>query len=239
MGFFTSGLFLALLSLAGTSIAQCTTGKTTGGSFGRKYGPYVSIGGTKNQIIRMETLYTPGKKPPRSKGVLFLWPGMNDQANKGSDLIQTVIEAPGNCGAEQWCLAPVVMHGYSVADWDKRLAIAPDSPINITYSRKDKNWVQTTTVVKSGKQLHEYVRGTGALKGWGTGTEVQSGHPGTVDTQYYEQTIIELASPDPGFAKTHTITGTGKSKAISTPVKTTDNKVFTIEKITLPPWSNC
>lgn len=74
---------------------------------------------------------------------------------------------------------------------------------------------------------------------WGTGTEVQSGHPGTIDTQYYEQTIIELASPDPGFARTHTITGTGKSKAISTPVKTTDNKVFTIKKITLPPWSNC
>lgn len=60
----------------------------------------------------------------------------------------------------------VVMHGYSVADWDKRIAIAPDSPINITYSRKDKNWVQTTTDVKSGKKLHEYVRGTGATKGY-------------------------------------------------------------------------
>lgn len=58
------------------------------------------------------------------------------------------------------------MHGYSVADWDKRLAIAPDSPINITYSRKDKSWVQTTTDVKSGKQLNEYVRGKGTPKGY-------------------------------------------------------------------------
>ncbi|KAE9966197.1 hypothetical protein EG328_011435 [Venturia inaequalis] len=238
MQFLNLDLCVALLSLAGASIAQCT-GKTTGGSLGRQYGPYVSIGGTKNEIIRMETMFTPGKKPPRGKGVLFLWPGINDQSSRSGDLIQTVIEAPGTCGAEQWCLAPVVMHGYSVADWDKRIAIAYDSPINITYSRRDKNWVQTTTDKKSGKKLHEYVRGTGAAKGWGTGTEVQSGHPGTIATQYYENTIIELASPDPGFAKTHTITGKGASRAISTPVKTTDNKVFTIEKITLPPWSNC
>lgn len=101
-------LAAALLSLAGTSIAQCS-GKTTGGSIGRQYGPYVSIGATKNEIIRMETLYTPGKKPPRSKGVLFLWPGINNQADRGGDLIQTVIEAPGGCGAEQWCLAPYVL----------------------------------------------------------------------------------------------------------------------------------
>lgn len=185
MRFFNPALGTTLLSLAGPAFTQCT-GKTSGGSIGRQYGPYVSIGGTKNEIIRMETLYTPGKKPSRSKGVLFLWPGINDQANRGGDLIQTVIEAPGGCGAEQWCLAPyvlvyyaqcnraglgadenrVVMHGYSVADWDKRIAIAPDSPINITYSRKDKNWVQTTTDVKSGKKLHEYVRGTGAAKGY-------------------------------------------------------------------------
>lgn len=59
----------------------------------------------------------------------------------------------------------VVMHGYSVADWDKRIATAPDAPINITYSRKEKNWVQTTTDMKTGKKLHEYVRGTGAPKG--------------------------------------------------------------------------
>lgn len=100
-------LWVALLSLAGASIAQCT-GKTTGGSLGRQYGPYVSIGGTKNEIIRMETMFTPGKKPPRGKGVLFLWPGINDQSSRSGDLIQTVIEAPGTCGAEQWCLAPYV-----------------------------------------------------------------------------------------------------------------------------------
>jgi hypothetical protein len=74
---------------------------------------------------------------------------------------------------------------------------------------------------------------------WGTGTEVQSGHPGTVDTQYYVNTTIELASPDATFARTRRVTGNGKSKAISTGVTTTDNKVFHIAKITLPPWSNC
>jgi hypothetical protein len=74
---------------------------------------------------------------------------------------------------------------------------------------------------------------------WGTGTEVQSGHPGTVDTQYYVNTTIELASADPAFARTRRVTGSGKSKAISTGVTTTDNKVFHIAKITLPPWSNC
>jgi hypothetical protein len=107
MHLFTPILVTALLSLGGTTLAQCT-GKTTGGSIGRQYGPYVAIGGTKNEIIRMETTFTPGKKPPRSKGVLFLWPGINDQANRGGDLIQTVIEAPGTCGADMWCLAPYV-----------------------------------------------------------------------------------------------------------------------------------
>lgn len=58
------------------------------------------------------------------------------------------------------------MHGYSVADWDKRVAIAPDSPIKIIYSKKEKNWVQTTIDMKTGKKLHEYVRGTGAPKGY-------------------------------------------------------------------------
>ena len=75
---------------------------------GRQYGPYVSFGPTRSEITRMETIYTPGKKPPSKRGLLFLWPGINDQSNTRSDLIQTVIESSARgCGAEQlWCLAP-------------------------------------------------------------------------------------------------------------------------------------
>jgi hypothetical protein len=57
------------------------------------------------------------------------------------------------------------MHGYSVADWDKRLAIAPDAQIQIIYSKKGATWVQTTIEMKTGKKLHEYVRGGGSPKG--------------------------------------------------------------------------
>jgi len=57
------------------------------------------------------------------------------------------------------------MHGYTVADWDKRLPIAPDSKIKIIYSKKGSKWVQTTVDMKTGKQLHAYERGTGSPKG--------------------------------------------------------------------------
>ena len=59
----------------------------------------------------------------------------------------------------------VVMHGYTKADWDKRVSIAPDSQIKIIYSKRGGSWVQTTIDMKSGKKLHEYVRGSGAAKG--------------------------------------------------------------------------
>jgi hypothetical protein len=99
------GALLAALAVPVSS--QACSGRSSGGSMGRQYGPYVSVGPTKNEIVRMETIYTPGKKPTGKKGLLFLWPGINDQSNKSSDLIQTVIESsPQSCGQDQWCLAP-------------------------------------------------------------------------------------------------------------------------------------
>jgi len=98
---------LVLAPLLTPVLGQGCIGKTTGGSMGRQYGPYVSVGPTANEIVYMETIFTPGKKPPSNRGVLFLWPGINDQSKRSSDLIQTVIEAPGRlCGGENWCLAP-------------------------------------------------------------------------------------------------------------------------------------
>lgn len=57
------------------------------------------------------------------------------------------------------------MHGYSFADWDKRVPIAQDAQIKIIYEKKDSKWIQTTIDMKTGKKLHEYSRGTGAGKG--------------------------------------------------------------------------
>jgi hypothetical protein len=59
----------------------------------------------------------------------------------------------------------VVMHGYTKADWDKRVPIAADARIKIIYSKSGASWVQTTIDMKAGKKLHEYVRGSGAAKG--------------------------------------------------------------------------
>ena len=110
MRFSTSALVAAILVVP--VLGQCS-GKSKGGSMGRQYGPYVSFGPARNEIIRMETIYTPGKKPTSKRGVLFLWPGVNDQSNTRSDLIQTVIEASAqSCGSPQnWCLAPYVNCG--------------------------------------------------------------------------------------------------------------------------------
>jgi hypothetical protein len=63
----TPAVLKAFLSLR-TILTQCT-GKTSGGSTGCHDGPYVSIGSTKNETIRMKTILMPGENhhTPRVK----------------------------------------------------------------------------------------------------------------------------------------------------------------------------
>jgi hypothetical protein len=143
-------------------------------SYPARYGPGYNIGPTKagNEIVRSETIYTPGPLEVNAPSLLFLWPGLIDNAVWGKgDLIQTVVEGSKynslTCKAKpgQWCLAPYVMHGLSHADRGKQVPIDPDARIKIIYSRTaDKmNWVQTTVDMKTGNTIHNYTKGTGKM----------------------------------------------------------------------------
>jgi hypothetical protein len=79
----------------------------------QRYGPHVSLGPTQNEILSMETVYTPGKMSDTPDDLLFLWPGISDAAKGGGDLIQTVIEMTKRmerCRPPKgyWCITPYV-----------------------------------------------------------------------------------------------------------------------------------
>jgi hypothetical protein len=70
-------------------------------------------GPPSHYIVRAESIYTPGEPPKGAMaGVLFLWPGINDQDKRTSgDLIQTVFDGSTNkyrCSgvSTSWCVAP-------------------------------------------------------------------------------------------------------------------------------------
>jgi hypothetical protein len=86
---------------------------TAGIASAQRYGPYVSLGPTQNEIISMETVYTPGKMSESPDDLLFLWPGISDAAKAGGDLIQTVVEMTKRmerCRPPKghWCITPYV-----------------------------------------------------------------------------------------------------------------------------------
>jgi hypothetical protein len=60
------------------------------------WGPYVDLGFTKSEFIKLSTIYSPGYPPANNKGTIFLWPGLWDRKNQNkADLVQTVTEYYG------------------------------------------------------------------------------------------------------------------------------------------------
>jgi hypothetical protein len=59
------------------------------------------------------------------------------------------------------------MHGRTYAEADKPIAIAPDSKTKITYMKTPdgKSWIQNTVDTGTGKQLPNYVKEKGRMKG--------------------------------------------------------------------------
>lgn len=170
--------YLLLAAFCPLSLSQSPKGTPTSlpkppaSNYPARYGPGFNIGPTSNEIIRSETTYTPGPLEQDAPSLLFLWPGLIDNAVWGKgDLIQTVIEGSKynryTCGAKpgQWCLAPYVMHGIYYADSSKQVAIDPDARIRIIYAKTadGKSWTQTTVDLKTGTTLHNYTKGTGKM----------------------------------------------------------------------------
>lgn len=61
------------------------------------WGPAVSLGPSKAEIIHAVTTSYPGAFPPNQAGGLFIWPGMS---NGTGDLIQSVIGAYTKGGSQ-------------------------------------------------------------------------------------------------------------------------------------------
>ena len=77
------------------------------------WGPAVSLGPSKSEIVSVTTTSYPGVMPPNQSGGLFIWPGMS---NGTGDLIQSVIggyvKGGSQCGTgagadSQWCVAGI------------------------------------------------------------------------------------------------------------------------------------
>jgi hypothetical protein len=80
------------------------------------------------------------------------------------------------------------------------------------------------------------------ISSWGTGTELQGGHPGTVSTQTYSKTVITLNKPNPNFGKTHSAALYNRENTHVTPTSsgayTKDGGLtWHIDEIAIPPWN--
>jgi hypothetical protein len=62
------------------------------------WGPFLSLGPTKSEFVRLQMTYVPGAPPANMKGDLFLWGGLFDQENRGNgDLVQVKSLRCGSC----------------------------------------------------------------------------------------------------------------------------------------------
>jgi hypothetical protein len=112
------------------------------------------------------------------------------------------------------------------------VAIDPDAKIRIIYSKTSDGakWVQTTVDASTGKMLQNYTGGTMKKTQFEFSTEMQYGNKGTTSAQLCTDTVITLASPDPGFGK-------GRKKvngAVSGVTSEEGGKVWKIAKCEIP-----
>jgi len=71
------------------------------------WGPYVEMGFTKSEFVKLSTIYTPGYPPANNKGTIFLWPGVWDRRDQNkADLVQTVTEYYGSATKNENTCSP-------------------------------------------------------------------------------------------------------------------------------------
>ncbi|QDS74262.1 hypothetical protein FKW77_003168 [Venturia effusa] len=205
----------------------------------------LASGPTRNgaEILSLETTLTPGLPEKNAQRLIYLWPGITDQAKSPrGDLVQTTIlggasDARTNCGAKptQWCMNPVTQHGLQATSRSKPWKpIDHDGQYKIVYNKTEAGvWTQATFDVKGGgKPFHAlFANGNGVFKDVQFQTELWNSNPGTVSDHFYTSTRIVLSKADPGFGKTGRHFGKGRSSA--TPAETADGgKTWTIAKVT-------
>lgn len=214
------------------------------------WGPAVSLGPSKAEIITTSTVIYPGKMPANQAGLLYAWLGIS---NGTGDLIQSIIgsypagqsECSGANADKTWCISSEV-YGLDAStgypnQWVGELRTADvnyENGIILNYTLIDKSsylWLQTMTDAVTGDLLSTFNKTSGPMLGWGTALECNDGCTGTIETQYYVNSTIVLETADSTFIQT-----LGSSQgATHTEMETADNgKTWTIAKITIPPMQS-
>ncbi|KAA8576353.1 hypothetical protein MFRU_009g02390 [Monilinia fructicola] len=198
------------------------------------WGGALSLGPTTSHILHSTTTLIPGPAPPTQAGELFLWPGMS---NGTGDLIQTTLESwPSNdwCGAVtgQWCVRASLFGSFGQLDANYSPVSGTDHVlIDYDFDATSGNWTQTVTNALTGAALSSFSYPSGRMTGWGTGTECDGGCTPTIAKQQYINTAITLASADPNFGKTLSVSqGTTYSGLTSEQ----GGKIWKIAEINIP-----
>ncbi|KAI3391257.1 hypothetical protein diail_7658 [Diaporthe ilicicola] len=192
------------------------------------FGPYFSLGPTKSWIRSANTTLVLPEVPSPQVERLALWPGMGTSSG---DLIQALAVSfaspSANCGgkAGQWCVWASTLEGTQLGGTQVP-ANAGDS-VTMVYVFNDKTSNYDQTVYLNGKSVSTLSTSSGQAQGWGTAVECQAqACDGTAKAHKYTHTTITLNAADTTFAGTLAI-----NEVSSTGLKTSDNKVFTVDTI--------
>ncbi|KAH8780911.1 hypothetical protein F5883DRAFT_405772 [Diaporthe sp. PMI_573] len=195
------------------------------------FGPYFSLGPTASWIRSAKTTLVLPKVPSPATDRLALWPGMG---TSGNDLIQALAvsfsDPKANCGAAagQWCVwASTLQDGTQL--YGKQVPANAGDQITMSYVYNDSTGKYDQIVSVNGKQVSNLSTSSGQAQGWGTAVECQAhACDSAVAAHKYTDTTITLNAADTTFAKTLAL-----NEATSTGLKTTDNKVFTVQTINI------
>lgn len=82
--------------------------------------------------------------------------------------------------------------------------------------------------------MSNYTHDSGSMTGWGTGTECDDDCTGTIATQYYLNTTIELESADADFSSTLGVSGGTTYSGLT---NEENGRIWKIANITVPSMS--
>ncbi|KAI4594144.1 hypothetical protein KJ359_008686 [Pestalotiopsis sp. 9143b] len=235
----------------GSLMVSAAATATASSMFGKRdsWGPAVSLGPAKQEIISTTTTIYPGKMPSGQEGLLYLWLGIS---NGTGDLIQSVIgsypagqsECSGADADSTWCISSEVYGNTDAGvpnQWVGELTTADvnyENGILLNYTLIDKEsylWLQTMSDATTGDLLSTFNKTSGPMLGWGTAIECNDDNgsecTGTISEQTWVNSTIILEAADSTFIDT---LGASSGATYTDMLTSDDGKTWTIAKLTIP-----
>ncbi|KAF7537749.1 hypothetical protein G7054_g3451 [Neopestalotiopsis clavispora] len=238
------------VALGGLMVSAAASATATS-MFGKRdsWGPAVSLGPAKQEIISTTTTIYPGKMPSGQEGLLYLWLGIS---NGTGDLIQSVIgsypagqsECSGADADSTWCISSEVYGNTDAGvpnQWVGELTTADvnyENGILLNYTLIDKEsylWLQTMSDAVTGDLLSTFNKTSGPMLGWGTAIECNDDNgsecTGTISEQTWVNSTIILEAADETFIDT---LGASNGATYTDMLTTDGGKTWTFAKLTIP-----